>query len=442
MLLSAMGVERERIIGEDGRESEQWRIPYGNGCEAVMDVWEPKTVTTALTRHHDLGLFYGYTGDKHGSRWRPNAATTLPEGVATGHREADGLIAVVMALSERSRQLRRVGRTAAQVTAPFRDWRARREWTESTERTKGEIAEHYDTDQRIFVGYRDNNGNEFEGMLDPRLTQYSSGLFLPEHAGTTGDALLQELQEAKVDALIEKLGLKPGMRILEVGGGWGGLAIAIAKRNPDVKIVSLTVSDEQLKIAQERAQAEGLTGQVQFVGEDYRDHTSEEPYDRVISVEMIEAVDWRDYGTYFGELDRFVKPDGRVVLQAITVRKEQEASQHNRRSFANTAIFPGGCLPSVATIDQHMTERGFARLAMEPSELGASYALTIQQWLRRFNDNLPQLRSLWEQEGRTSEQIDRFTRGFNFYLAACIAGFRPETGPNISAQQLVFERAA
>lgn len=425
-VLKMLGAERL-----PGGEGQRWSFPFGTDNRAVVDMFHPEVVIPAWMRHHDLGIFYTLTGDdKRGPLWLPNTRlTTLADGVETGHPEADSMVSVVMALSERAQMLRRVGRVAARRLSPLRDARARAKWQQDPRRTKEEIWAHYDIDPAIYTGEL--------GFLDKKDSQYSSGLLTP---GRDFESL-EKLQETKVQELVRKLQLKTASTVLEVGGGWGGLAVAIAKAAPHIHITSLTVSDEQLKIAQQRAADAGVSEQVQFLGMDYREFHPGQGFDRVVSVEMIEAVDWRDLGTYFDKLAAFVSPKtGLVVLQAITVRKEQEASQHHRPSFANTAIFPGGCLTSVETITGHMARRGF-RLH-ERTEMGDSYALTLREWLRRFNDNLPALREKWKQDGQSPQQIGRFERGFNFYLAACQAGFRPETGPNIGVQQLVFDRAA
>ncbi|MCA9327414.1 class I SAM-dependent methyltransferase, partial [Candidatus Saccharibacteria bacterium] len=242
--------------------------------------------------------------------------------------------------------------------------------------------------------------------------------------------------------LIRKLELFGAKNLLEVGGGWGGLAVAIAKAAPHVHITSLTVSHEQFLVAKRRAEEAGVADRVTFLEQDYRKYEPEEKFDRIVSVEMIEAVDWRDLDTYFDKLAEFIDPErGIIALQAITVPHHKEPSQHHRASFANVAIFPGGYLSSVRKIRQHMERRGFG-LAEKPTEMGPSYALTLHEWLKNLAAHRPTLSEKWQAEGHSVEEIDRFYRGFGFYLAACVAGFRPETGPNMGGQQLVFKPAA
>lgn len=191
-------------------------------------------------------------------------------------------------------------------------------------------------------------------------------------------------------------------------------------------MTSLTVSDEQLIRANDLTEKEGVADRVKFVGTDYRNLEVDEPFDRIVSVEMIEAVDWRDLDTYFDKLVEFANPDtGVIVIQSINVRPENEPNQHYAKSFIKSAIFPGGVLTSKEMMGRKLEARGWR--THEETELGPSYALTLREWRRNLHQNKGALTELWSDEGTSGEVIERFFRGFTTYLAFCQAAFRPQT---------------
>lgn len=418
-LFRMMGAERDTYDSPN-----KWYLPDASGNQVAIDVHDPERFFPAILRYRDVGVFYGLTGDQDGPLWTPDPLRTyIPEDIDTGYREPDSMVQVVEAFSRMTRVPRALGRRAAALVAPIRDRRANKAWQVSTDRTKSEIAAHYDLSPEVY-----------DMMLDDQFVQYSSGLLAPGRKFES----LYDLQEQKVESLIAMLKLDSAETLLEVGGGWGGLAVAIAERVPHIDITSLTVSHEQYLRAVKRAEDAGVADRVHFAELDYRDLQPEQRFDRVVSVEMIEAVDWRDHGIYFDALARHADPQhGRIVLQAITIRPDQFASQRHNRSFANTAIFPGGVLTPREVITDHLAQRGWQTDTVE--DLGSSYALTLREWIRNLWDSKPQLDAKWRSEGTTSDQIDRFWRGFSFYLAASEAGFRPGTGPNIGVWQLGFK---
>lgn len=417
-LFRMMGAERDTYDSPN-----KWYMADVNGDQVAIDVHDPERFFPAMFRYRDVGLFYGLTGDKDGPLWTPDLTRTyLPELIDSGHPEPDSLVQVVEAFSRMTRVPRAIGRRAAGAVAPIRDRRAMKAWQSSTDRTKSEISAHYDLSPEVY-----------DVMLDTEFVQYSSGLLAP---GKDFESL-HDMQEQKVESLIAMLELESAHTLLEVGGGWGGLAVAIAKRVPHLTITSLTVSHEQYLRAVKRAEEAGVADRIDFREQDYRDLEASAEFDRVVSVEMIEAVDWRDHATYFDALARHADAEhGRVVLQAITIRPEQFASQRHIKSFANTAIFPGGVLTPREVIDTHFGKRGW-----QPDgkvNLGSSYALTLREWIRNLWDSKSALDTKWRGEGIADDKIDRFWRGFSFYLAASEAGFRPGTGPNIGVWQLAY----
>ena len=417
-LFEMMGARR------DGAVADRWYLEAAEGKPAVIDVHDPERFFPAILRYRDVGVFYGLTGDENGPLWTPDVERTyIPELVDSGYRQPDSMVQIVEAMSRMSRVPRAIGRGAARLAAPVRDARARAAWQESTARTKSEIAAHYDLSPEVY-----------DTMLDSEFMQYSSGLLAPGQSFES----LHDLQEQKIESLIEMLELDKAETLLEVGGGWGGLAVAIAERVPHIDITSLTVSHEQFTRAEARAEKAGVQARVHFREQDYRDLPADARFDRIVSVEMIEAVDWRDHHTYFDALTRHADPEhGVIALQAITIRPEQFASQRHNRNFSNTAIFPGGVLTPKEVITEGLASRGWE---LENSEsLGPSYALTLREWIRNLWDNKPMLDQKWQQDGIDAQQIERFWRGFSFYLAASEAGFRPGTGPNIGVWQLAYK---
>ena len=253
------------------------------------------------------------------------------------------------------------------------------------------IAAHYDL------------GNEFYRLwLDDGLT-YSSGIY------ATADSTLEEAQAHKYDRILSALGVAPGMHILEIGCGWGGFAEAAAKRG--ARVTGITISREQFDEATARMQRQGLSDRVAIVLRDYRDVTG--TFDRIASIEMIEAVGEENWPTYFNCLAERLKPGGSAVVQGITIREDLYAEYRNNPDFIQRYIFPGGMLPTVAAMQTNATAAGLAFSTVE--EFGRSYALTLIEWRRRFLSAWPHIAELGFDE--------RFRRMWDFYLCYCQVGF-------------------
>ncbi len=253
------------------------------------------------------------------------------------------------------------------------------------------IAAHYDL------------GNGFyRRWLDDGMT-YSSGIF------ADGAATLEEAQDAKYAAIADALDVKPGMRVLEIGCGWGGMAETLARRGAHV--TALTLSREQLAYARERLAAAGLADRVEVRLEDYRDVTG--TFDRIVSVEMIEAVGEENWPAYFATLRDRLHPGGSAVLQAITIREESFETYRRHPDFIQRYIFPGGMLPTKALMEEHAREAGCAFAQLRT--FGACYARTLALWREQFSANWPAIRELGFD--------DRFRRMWLYYLVYCEVGF-------------------
>jgi cyclopropane-fatty-acyl-phospholipid synthase len=284
----------------------------------------------------------------------------------------------------------------------------------SAENSQVNIAHHYDLSNELF-----------ELFLDPTLS-YSSALFPPDQLdGSATPRDLETAQLRKIDRLLDQAGVTEGSRVLEIGSGWGELAIRAAQRGATVR--TLTLSTEQKALADQRIDAAGVADRVGVELCDYRDVTG--VYDAVVSVEMIEAVGWQYWQTYFETIDRVLAPRGRVAIQAITMPHDRMLVTRNTYTWINKYIFPGGFLPSVKAIDQITREHTALRM-VEGLSIGASYAQTLRLWDQAF------LAASEEVLGLGFDQT--FLRMWHFYLEYSRAGF---ASGYIDVNQLTFAKA-
>jgi len=268
------------------------------------------------------------------------------------------------------------------------------------------IHAHYDLGNAFFAAW-----------LDPSMT-YSSALFSPEATD------LLAAQRHKYEQLAKAIELRPGHTLLEIGCGWGGFAEYAAK-TCGAKVLALTISKEQHAFASRRIQEAGLGEKVEVRLQDYRDQDGQ--FDRIASIEMIEAVGEPFWPTYFNQLHQRLKPGGLAGIQAITVRDELFDSYRRRVDFIQRYIFPGGMLPSPNVL-RSLGERVQMPLIRE-RVFGQDYAKTLAVWRTSFGDAWTDLTSLGFDEP--------FRRLWEYYLCYCEAGFRAE---KIDVRQLVFAR--
>ncbi|KMO94650.1 cyclopropane-fatty-acyl-phospholipid synthase [Streptomyces roseus] len=257
------------------------------------------------------------------------------------------------------------------------------------------IQRHYDLSNDLFAAF-----------LDPTLA-YSSAVFTEFPARP---AALPEAQHRRIDRLLDLARVGDGTRLLEIGTGWGELALRAAARG--ARVTTLTLSAEQAALARERIAAAGLADRVDVQLRDYRD--AEDRHDAVISVEMIEAVGAECWPSYFTALRRALAPGGRIALQAITMGHQQMLHTGATHTFINKYVFPGGLIPSQEAIAQHSAAAGLRTVADDG--YGAHYAETLRLWRERFAAN----RSVVTGLGFDTV----FQRMWEFYLAYSEAGFR------------------
>lgn len=259
------------------------------------------------------------------------------------------------------------------------------------------------------IGSHYNLGNEmFELFLDPTM-MYSSGVF------ESVEATMEQASVAKLDRICQKLKLTEDDHVLEIGSGWGGFAIYAAK-NYGCRITTTTISEEQYKYAKNRIEEEGLTDKIQLLCEDYRNLSGS--YDKLVSIEMVEAVGHAYYKEYFEHCSTLLKPDGMMLLQAITIADQRYNRAKKEVDFIQRYIFPGGCLPSVNVIADNVTKHTDMRF-YHMDDIGEHYAETLLRWRERFFENIQQIHELGYSE--------TFSRMWEFYLCYCEGGFRERT---------------
>lgn len=273
--------------------------------------------------------------------------------------------------------------------------------------SKQNIQAHYDL------------SNDFYGLfLDPTMT-YSSALFLEKTDS------LEKAQLQKIDRMLNLAGVKAGDSILEIGTGWGALALRAAERGCRVK--TITLSEEQYTFAKEKFVHSGYAGAIDICLQDYR--TLENQYDAVLSCEMVEAVGKEYLGDYFRIIEQSLKPGAKAVIQAITIPQDRYASYSRGCDWIQKHIFPGGHLPSLGAIRSHVGRLN--RLKVSSVEgFGKDYAETLRRWSSRFNKNEAKIHKLGFDAA--------FCLKWNYYLSYCEAGFDADL---IDVNHLVLERS-
>jgi cyclopropane-fatty-acyl-phospholipid synthase len=332
----------------------------------------------------------------------------LGEGYVDGAWTTSGLSALLTLLARNQHAVGRI-RNGLSIVGHWFDrlyhWRR----ANTLEQSKSNIEAHYDL------------SNDFYALfLDPTMT-YSSALF----ESREGDSL-EAGQEKKIAAMLQRAGCPEGGQLLEIGTGWGALALRAARAG--CRVTSLTLSKEQLAYAKDLIEREGFKEVVDLKLQDYRDEKGE--YDVVVSCEMIEAVGREYLPTYFKTIRDCLKPGGRAVVQAITISDERYAQYCRSCDWIQRYIFPGGHLPSKAAIAGLVNDtRG---LEVESSaSFGLDYAETLRRWRDAFNERETELEALGFDAA--------FRRKWNYYLSYCEAGF--EAG-SIEVSQIVLSRSA
>ena len=322
-----------------------------------------------------------------------NGSVGAGEAYAAGYWSCDDLVAVVRLLVRNRDALDGMERGLARLGgAGLRLWHALRPNTRDGSRRN--IAAHYDL------------GNEFFRLFLSDDLMYSSAVWAGE------SDTLEAASTRKLDLVCRKLALRPADRVIEIGTGWGGFALHAA-RHYGCTVTTTTVSREQHRLASERVAAAGLADRVRVLLTDYRDLSG--AYDKLVSIEMVEAVGARFLPGYFRQLGRLLRPEGLALLQAITIEDHRYRQALRSVDFIKRHVFPGSFIPSINALLEAKTRASDLGL-IHLEDFGESYARTLGAWRERFLARLPQVRAQGFDEP--------FIRAWEFYLAYCEGGFR------------------
>lgn len=355
------------------------------GPDAVIRVGDPRVYAAVLTRG-SIGLAESYA-----------------RGWWDGPDIAGAVRALLRLTSPLRKGLDRLGRwPAARAIAAARSGRAPDAATD-----RHNIAAHYDLSNELFAH-----------MLDPTMT-YSCAVFENSHA------TLEQAQLAKIDRLAIKLGLTSKDHVVEIGTGWGALAARLAE-TIGCRVTTTTISEAQRSFAADRIRRLGLDDRVTVLGEHYRDLCG--TYDALVSVEMIEAVDWRHHDEFFAACCRLLGHSGRMGLQAITMADQSFDRAKQHQDFVRRMIFPGGCIPSIASIACSVARTSDLRI-VDVEDIGVHYGETLRRWRSNFDDHAVEITDLGFDE--------HFRRLWRLYLGYCEAAFDER---HISDVQMVLAR--
>lgn len=273
--------------------------------------------------------------------------------------------------------------------------------------SRANIAAHYDL------------GNEFFRLFLDETMMYSAAVFPSDNAS------LYDASCHKLDLICRKLNLKPTDEVLEIGTGWGGFALHAAQ-NYGCRITTTTISEKQFQLARQRVQEARLDEQITVIDKDYRQLHGQ--FDKLVSIEMIEAIGHQFFDHYFSQLNRLLKTDGSALIQAIVMADHNYEAAKRSVDFIKRYVFPGGCLPSVTAIMKSVA-RKTDLLLVDLQDIGMDYARTLQEWHDRFLDNLGAVRA----QGFP----DEFVRMWQYYFCYCEGAFRERA---ISDVQLLFHK--
>jgi cyclopropane-fatty-acyl-phospholipid synthase len=379
LLARLNGLEQGRLVLRDGADVHAWGDPDDRSIE----------LTVLDQRFYSAVAFGGSVG--------------AGEAYADGWWTTDNLTGLVRLMVRNRSLLDGLETGLARLAQPAR--RLLHAFNRNTKRgAKRNISAHYDLSNEFF-----------QTFLDDTLT-YSSGLFLRPGAS------LKDASIAKYDRIAALLDLRSTDHVVEIGTGWGGFAIHVASKY-GCRVTTTTISEEQFALASQRVAAAGLSDRITLLKQDYRDLTGQ--YDKLASIEMIEAVGHDHYAAFFAKCKALLTPKGRAVIQAITIADERYESARREVDFIKRHIFPGSCIPSRTVL------RNFAKGAgldmIQADEMGLHYAETLRRW--RHNLQAQKLRV--EQLGFD----ERFQRLWEFYFSYCEGGFLERA---IGTAQIVF----
>jgi cyclopropane-fatty-acyl-phospholipid synthase len=383
---AAIALGRRLVWGAILIEDATGTLRLGDGRpQARVRVHDPRTYGVVL-RHGSVGLGRSYVD----GWWDSDDLTNLLR-VLVRNRGAAG--------SARDR----AGRALSVVTDPVRRLRHRPPGAD-----RRDVRAHYDI------------GNGLFSLMLDRTLSYSCALF------ERPDMTLEEASVAKLDRICRKLDLSPADHVVEIGTGWGGFAVHAAVRY-GCRVTSTTISAEQYAHAKEWVADAGLSDRVTILEEDYRDLRGQ--YDKLVSIEMVEAVDWPLLDSYFRKCAALLRPHGLMALQAITIADQSYERAKHSEDFVKAFVFPGSCLPSVASLARAVATTDLRILDLE--DIGRHYAETLRRWRENVDGHRREIERLGFD--------GRFVRLWRLYLSYCEAAFLER---HISDVQLVLAKPA
>jgi len=360
-----------RLTGTLSVEGEVGSWVAGRGAPVVNVTVHDARAFRSVVRHQSIGLGESYV---------------------EGWWDADDLTGVVRLLLNSTAKPRELLDRAAQVASgPLS--RLRRRTLPDRVTNRRNVRAHYDLPPELFTA-----------MLDETMA-YSCAIFESPHV------TLEEAQRAKFERICQKLALSAQDHLVEIGSGWGGLA-CYAASTYGCRVTTTTISKEQEDAATRRVKEANLSEQVTVLGSDFRDLDG--TFDKLVSVEMIEAVDWRLHGAFFSTCQRLLKPEGLMLLQAIVIEDVSYERAKHHDDFVRRMIFPGGCLPSVTSLRQSVAEATDLRV-VDLEDIGRHYPPTLRRWSENVN-------ATWDAAPCDLEE-ERFRRLWNLYLCYCEAAF-------------------
>ncbi len=357
----------------------------------------------------DGGLIEARLDVHDASFWRrvlTRGGVGLGESYIMGEWDSDDIVAVLRLLTLNLDRINRWSARTAPLRNALRPPRSRRRAT-TREKDRENITAHYDLGDDFF-----------QLFLDPSLA-YSCAIF------ANAQSTLEEASVEKFDRICRKLGLGPDDHVIEIGTGWGGFALHAAS-NYGSRVTTTTISANQYDYAKRVVHEAGLDHLVTILNRDYRD--LEGTFSHLVSIEMIEAVDWRQYETYFTTCERLLRPDGLAAIQCIVIDDREFESYKHRVDYIRRYIFPGGGLPSTLALSRTIAKAtGFDLVNLE--DFASHYVRTLDLWRERLDAHGAVAASLGLD--------DRFLRMWRFYFAYCAAGFAER---HVSVVQMILAR--
>jgi cyclopropane-fatty-acyl-phospholipid synthase len=388
-------IRRRLLAALDGIRWGQVEVHDPFGHTTLGDPANPGPRVTVRISDAD---FYGYAG--------LGGSVGAGQSYFLGLWEAEPLVDLVRIMVRNREVLDRMDGGLARLGRPLYAFFDRRR-RNSLGGSRANISAHYDLGNHFF-----------EVMLDPTM-MYSSAIF-PD-----GETTLEDAQRHKLDVICDKLCLGPENHLLEIGTGWGGLAVHAAQRH-GCRVTTTTISREQYAYARARVEGAGLGDRVTVLFQDYRE--LEGRYDRLVSIEMIEAVGHQYFDTFFARVDELLTDDGMALIQGITIEDQRYDLYRRSVDFIKRFVFPGGCLPSVSVM-MDAVRRVTSLRVRHLEDIGQHYARTLDLWRRRIEHRAEELLEAGHDAA--------FLRLWRFYLAYCEGGFRERS---IGDVQLLLEK--